>query len=112
MKSLKIWALSLALCVGLMACQSSPQKLAIQSLAETGHAVNDSYEGYLSLVVQGKIPTNDVPRVTTYYRDFQVSFGAAAQLAHFATNDTFSSAEVLSAANRVLTAVSQIKGGK
>ena len=104
MKRFKILFAVATLALGI-ACQMTPQKAAVSTLTEVGNTGNSAYEAYLSLVVQGSLPTNDVPKITAIYRDFQVSFGVAASAAHFATNATLANPELLSTLNQLQNAI-------
>lgn len=103
-----LFILSLALALVLPACQMTPQKQAVASLTEVGVTGNSAYEAYLQLVVQGSIPTNDVPKITAYYRDFQASYALAASAVHFATNASLANPELLTTLNRLQTVIMQV----
>lgn len=97
------------------ACNSTPQKQLVSTLANLGMTANAAYESYLQSAFQGTIPTNDVPKVTAYYRDFQASFSVAVAAAHFATNATIASPDLLDVFSKLETAITTItskKGGK
>lgn len=106
-----LFAFSAITVTPLIGCKSTPQKIAINSLATLGTGVNSAYEGYLESVVTGQTPTNDVPKVTGLYRNFQTAFGVAAGAAHFATNTTLATPELIAIANKVTDAITTIKGG-
>lgn len=110
MKKLILPLLALLL---LSACQNTPQKNAVNTLTTIGMTANDSYEAYLGQVLSGSIPTNDVPKVTAVYREFQASFGAAAAASHFATNTTFATPELAGFLTKLQVAIDTArKGGK
>ena len=88
---------------------ATPQKTAVNTLATVGATANAAYESYLQLVVQGQLPTNDLPKVTAYYRDFQASFGVATASAHYATNATLSNPELTGALEKLTSAIATIK---
>lgn len=102
--------LLLPLALVFSACQATPQKQAVNTLAVTGQVGNSAYESYLQLVLQGNLPTNDVPKVTGYYRDFQTSFAVAAAAAHYATNITLASPELVQTLNKLQNAITEIQG--
>jgi len=97
-----------ALSLSFSACQMTPQKQAVTTLASVGLTANTAYEAYLSGVLSGSIPTNYVPKVTAYYRDFQASFGVAESAARFATNTTFASPDLINALTRLQTAIAVV----
>jgi len=106
----RIAPLLLLIAFAFAACQSTPQKQAVASLATLGQTVNQSYEGYLQAVLTGAAATNDVPNVTHIYRDFQSAFGVAAAAAHFATNTSLATPELYDLALKLSLAVNQLKG--
>lgn len=112
MKTIRLLLLTLALCVApltFQACNTSPTRLVYNSLATTGTSVSTAYQAYLQEVVQGTLPTNDVPAVTAQYRQFKVVFDAACVTASFATNITETPPEVAIAASSVTSAIVKAK---
>lgn len=65
---------------------------AVNTLFTTGYTVDTAYKSYLDLVVRGELKTNDVPRVSRAYMDFQKAFAVAVELAAMNTNAPPSSA--------------------
>lgn len=100
------------LLLALPACKTTPQKAAVNSLAVIGHAGNDAYDAYLQSVFQGTVPTNDVPKVTALYRQFQASYSFAASAAHFATNATLANPELMEVLNKLQSTILTIQKGK
>lgn len=100
-------AISLAPLAG---CQSTPQKALVTTLADIGTTGNAAYEAYLQAAFQGVVKTNDVPKVTAIYRDFQASFSVAVSAAHFATNATLANPQLLDVFAKLETAISTAKG--
>ena len=116
MKSIKSALLGVLLCsivlspiVIVPACSTSQQRQAYNSLYTVGQTVDSAYKSYLDLVVNGKVATNDVPRISGYYADFQRAYGLAVGVVATAKNVP-PSPEVSSAANRILSAITQAKG--
>lgn len=116
MKSLKTVLLLVALTVLPLApvviapgCSTSAERKAYNSLYSIGQTVDSAYKSYLDLVVAGKVATNDVPKISGYYADFQRAYGLSVSVVATAGNVP-PSPEVSSAANRILSAITQAKG--
>lgn len=92
-------------------CTTSQERKVYNSLYSVGASVDASYKSYLDLVIQGKLATNDVPRISGYYADFQRIF-AAAVAANGVNKNALPSPEVSSAASRITSAITQAKGLK
>lgn len=90
-------------------CTTSQQRTTYNSLYSIGQTVDSAYKSYLDLVVTGKVGTNDVPRISGYYADFQRAYGLAVSFAA-ANKNAPPSPEVSSAANRIMSAITQAKG--
>jgi len=75
--------LAVALLPGCTTSQQMVTKNTLASLELTATAAVDSYD---ALVIQGAIPTNDVPRVAHAYDVFQASFLLALDAARYNTN--------------------------
>lgn len=69
--------------LALTGCKTSQQRLTYNTLASVGMTVNSAYSGYLDGVVQGKVPTNDVPKVSLLYNQFQGAYSVAISAAQF-----------------------------
>lgn len=67
----------------LTSCSTSQQRITYNTLASVGMTVNSTYSGYLDGVVQGKVGTNDVPRVSVLYNQFQAAYAVAISAAQF-----------------------------
>lgn len=102
--------LSLALVLLIVGCGTTAQRQAYNSLATTGVTVSTAYESYLDLVLHGKVPTNDVPKITASYRQFYALYQAACETAQWATNLTATPPEVVMAGGAVTSAVNKAKG--
>lgn len=111
MKLLNLLLATLVLAV-LISCGTTPQKATVNTLTAVGQTANSAYEAYLHAVLTGAAPTNDVPLVTGYYREFQASFAVAAAAAHFATNATLANPELAGVLTKLTTAISLAEGGK
>jgi superfamily II DNA/RNA helicase len=93
--------------VALIGCVSSGYKT-IYTLEQS---VRTAYEGYCSLVIQGKVPTNDVPRVSRAFNDFQASALVATDLVQNNTN-ALAPQSLVTEGQDVINLISVIKKGK
>lgn len=66
----------------LVACKS-PQQAAYKTLYTVEHSTTAAYDGYLQGVVRGQFKTNDVPKVSKSYDQFQIGMQGAVELAQF-----------------------------
>lgn len=81
-----LFAMALAVPVAplvLTSCSTSQQRITYNTLASVGMTVNSTYSGYLDGVVQGKVGTNDVPKVSAFYNQFQAAYAVAIAAAQF-----------------------------
>lgn len=77
---------SLSLVIILAACNANQQTIAYKSLAVTEQTVITAYSGYVSLVINGTISTNDVPKVSKIFNQVQSDLVLATVLAKNNTN--------------------------
>lgn len=92
-----------------VACHTPTQQtFTYNTLAGTEDATAGAYKAYMHLVLQGAIPTNNVPAVSAYYRDFQAIEAGAVALAAGNTN-AIAGPEVAAASVKVLNAVNADK---
>ena len=91
-------------------CSTSAQRATYNTLSTIGSGVNASYAAYLDGVIAGRIKTNDVPKVSRQYNEFQQAFAAAVQLVQFNTNAP-ASQPVLDAAARFANTVADAQKG-
>ncbi len=77
--------ISLAL-VAILGCHMSAQKTAGNTIYTLDKVVVTAYDAYLSLVVKGTVPTNDVPRVSKAFNQFQAAAQVAYDVVQFNTN--------------------------
>lgn len=76
MKKLTIRICTILTIIGALAyvgCVTNTQTKAINTIGSLETAVDNGYKFYVTLVVQGKIGTNDVPRVSKAFNDFQAA---------------------------------------
>lgn len=87
-----------------MTCSPSQNKLTYNTLASTEDATSKAYSSYMTLVLQAKIPTNNVPTVANDFRTFQTVMSAAVTLAAGNTN-AIATPEVTAASIKVINDV-------
>lgn len=67
-------------------CTTNQQSTSYKTLYSTEQVVTASLSSYNALVIKGKIPTNDVPRIAKAYNIFQGSLLLALDAARYNTN--------------------------
>lgn len=70
----------------IIGCSTSQQMTAFKTLSSAEATVNAANDAYQTLVIKGSIPTNDVPKVSKLYNDFQVAELVALDAVQFNTN--------------------------
>lgn len=89
-------------------CSTSQQRTVVNSLFTTGQTVDAAYRSYLDAVIAGKVPTNDVPRISQQYQVFQNAFTLA--VAASTLNKTAPpSPEMANAASQLLLSIDAAK---
>lgn len=91
-----------------VACTTTQKTVTYQTLNGVEVTTTAAYDGYIQTVIDGKTPTNDVPKVSHAYNTFQDRMNIAVIEAQYnwtnlAPND------VILLANKVLTAISEAK---
>jgi hypothetical protein len=70
-----------------MSCNKpSQQQLSFNTIYTVETTATATYDSYVSLVAQGKLPTNDVPRISKLFNKFQAYEQVALDLVHNNTN--------------------------
>jgi hypothetical protein len=87
MKKLKLIPILAVVALICAAC-ASQSRVVYNTLASIQVATAGAYNGYLSLVVQGKVTTNAVPQISRDFNLFQQTWSAAVMIAQFNTNTT------------------------
>lgn len=72
--------------VSITGCNTSQQTIAVNSLSAVESTATAAYNGYLTLVVQGKVRTNDVPTVSHAFNQLQADIVLAAVSLQNGTN--------------------------
>ncbi len=80
-----IYTTLLILTIGL-GCKSSAQKIAGNTIYSIDKVAVTSYDAYLSLVIKGSLPTNDVPKVSKAFNQFQAAVTIAYDGVQYNTN--------------------------
>jgi len=92
----------------LVGCSLTTKRITYNTLASTQISTTAAYDGYLDLVVKGKMKTNSVPEVARKYNMFQVVWNAAVVVAQWNTNSVAPPA-VNNASTAVFTAIMEAK---
>lgn len=95
----------------LAACTLTQKKIAYQTLYGLEVSTTATYNGFLTEVVKGKAPTNDVPKISAAYNKFQVGIDNAAKLVQYDWTNLAPSS-VIGLANDVLNGILEAKGTK
>lgn len=67
-------------------CTSTQQTVAYKTLYGIEVATTGAYDGYTASVIKGLLPTNNVPKISHAYNDFQSAMGVAVALAQNNSN--------------------------
>jgi len=79
--------LSLGLVAALVyGCTTTQQTTSFNTLWTLESSTKSIYDGYLALVVQGRLATNEVPQISKLFNDFQASMLLAESLVQYNTN--------------------------
>jgi hypothetical protein len=106
--------LGMMLCAALfcfIACTTTPKTIAFQTLSGVETSTTASYDAFIALVIAGKAPTNDVPKVSRIYNQFQDGLHLAVVAAQFNMTNA-APPEVVGMSQNVLTQISVAKGAK
>ena len=90
-------------------CTTTQKKTAYNTLYSLELTTTASYQGYLTSVVKGTIPTNNVPKVSAVYNKFQLGMTEAVTVAQFNWTN-LAPATVVGLASDVLNAILEAKG--
>lgn len=99
----------MACLVMLIACSTTQKKIAYQTLYGVETSTTAAYDGFISLVIDGKVKTNGVPAVSQSFNRFQIGMQTAISTAQF-NYTNLAPNEVIALANEVLTAILKAKG--
>lgn len=69
-----------------MTCSRTQQMITYNTLYSVEHSVVAANDGYQALVIKGSLPTNDLPKVSARFNQFQAGFLVALDLAQYNTN--------------------------
>jgi hypothetical protein len=70
----------------LVGCTTTQQTITEKTLSGLEIATTGAYDAYTALVVKGALPTNDLPKVSHAYNDFQAAEQVAVLAAQNNTN--------------------------
>ena len=101
----------LLLTIALIGCTTTAIKNAYNTLYSVEVTTTAAYDGYLTAVIKKEVSTNDVPKVSRAYNQFQTGMREAIVLAQY--NWTNAAPEsILMLSTTVLSAISEAKGIK
>lgn len=103
-----LWLGAIPAIVSLAGCTTTQQTASYKTLSSVESAVTTAYDVYTGQVAQGKIGTNDVPKVSKQFNQVQASLTLAATLAQNSTNALAPDALVAEAA-AFINIINQIK---
>jgi len=92
-----------------LACSTTTQRQAINTIGSVETAATASVDSYFSLVLQGKLPTNNVPQVTRAYNALQQSVKTSLDLVQNNTN-SLAPANLSKELTDLINVVNQAKG--
>lgn len=101
----------LMLCMVGMGCNTTQQTVAYNTLYSTEQAVTASYSSYIALVIQGKVTTNNVPKVSQTFNQLQAAILLAKDAVQYNTN-ALAPTNITVEATDLITLITQIEGGK
>jgi hypothetical protein len=113
MKSvLTLWVLICGLWVAAIntSCTTSQQTTAYKTLYGLEVATTGAYDAYSKAVIAGSVPTNDVPKVSHAFNDFQAGMQAAVVAVQNNTN-ALAPANLVSESDAVINLITTINGG-
>lgn len=113
-KSPWIIGCTIAVVIGVMfsGCgTTSPQSIVLTTIGGVETSAYFAYKGYLTLVVTGNLPTNDVPKVNAAFNTFQKSAILATVAANNSTNG-LAPTSLLEDSDALITLISTIEGKK
>ena len=102
----KLAALCLIGLLALSACRTY-----YNTLASVGITTRAAFDGYLDLVVAGKVSTNTVPKVARSYDAFQGVYSAVIASSQLGSN-TVATASVIESSAKVISTIKEAKEAK
>jgi hypothetical protein len=104
-------AVTLLIASIIIGCTTSQTTTAYNTLSGLETAVSGAYNGYLTLVVQGTVPTNNVPVVSKSFNDFQAAFIVATVAAQNNTN-ALAPTNLVTEAGAVVNLITTVEANK
>jgi hypothetical protein len=98
--------ISLLICIGFVACNTTQQRRSFNTLASTEATATAAVDGYYLAAAKGLADTNGIPKVTKAYNEFQGVMQVAVLLANNNSN-ALSSSNVLQELSAVVSAVAE-----
>ena len=83
---MKKLVLSLGLIVAIVGCSTTAQRTAYNTISSIDATATVAVDGYYTLVLQGKVPTNSVPAVSKAYNELKLAEQVAETASQAGTN--------------------------
>jgi hypothetical protein len=100
---------AVCIAVAIVACTTSQVSTAAKTLATVEITTKTAYDGYLTLVVTGKVRTNEVPAVSKAFNDFQAAMVLAVVSVQNNTN-ALAPDSLVQEGQAVINLISTVKG--
>lgn len=104
---MKLRLLTIALGLILAGCSTGSVNIANKTLTGLEVATTGAYDTYDALVIKGSLPTNDVPKISRAYNDFQASMQVASVLAQNNTN-ILATTNLVTASEKVINLITTV----
>lgn len=97
------------LAVGLVACNTTQQRIAYNTLYSVEKATTGAYDGYVDSIIKGVSTTNGLPKVSKAYNIYHNSFLIALDAVEFNTN-ALAPASLIVESQDVINLITNLKG--
>lgn len=110
-KQMKKTLICLALAMAIVGCTATGQRRALNTIGGIETSSTALVDGYFTLVIKGKLPTNDVPVVSRAYNSLQSSIKMSLTIVQNNTN-ALAPASLITESMDLANLVNQVKGKK
>lgn len=111
MKKLISLACIVLLAAIMVACNTTQQRIAFNTLYSVEKATTGAYDGYVDSIIKGVTSTNSLPKVSSLYNKYQASFIVALDAVQFNTN-AIAPASLIVESQDVINLITNLKGKK
>jgi hypothetical protein len=111
MKKLKLTIASLTIAAVVVACSTTQQRQAVNTIGGVETTATAAVDSYYTLVIKGKLGTNDVPTVSRAYDSLQASVRLALGVVQNNTN-ALAPSSLITESMGLVNLVNQIEGKK